>query len=138
MKIQPGGGTSELRHEPRRGTSRVVRGVLVASGLAVMAACSPTSPGTAPLDGGKTDSGDKADGAAGGLAFQPSNVTLASIMAQVAKAEDEEITGGCSSIGISTLTPLRTCTKSPITLTEETTDKLQPYGTLHVALIVVK
>ena len=98
------------------------------------AACSPTSPGTTPADGGQSDSSGVTDAAAGGLTFQPSNVTLASVMAQMANAQDEEITGGCSSIGISTLDPARTCTMSPITMTTEpTTTGPQPVG-----LIVVK
>jgi hypothetical protein len=102
-------------------------------------ACPPTSTGTTPQDGGdmgagNPDSSAVTDGPTGGLAFQPSNVTVASVMAQIASAQDEEIMGGCSSIGISTRPPIGSCTQSPITMTtEQTTAGPQP-----VALIVVK
>ncbi len=102
--------------------------------LALLAAgCSPTSPGTTQ-EGGTTDSSGKSDTATSGFAFQPSNVTIASVMAQVGMAQDEEITGDCDPIGIFTLDPVRTCFKSPITKTTEPTTA----GPQPVALIVVK
>ena len=107
---------------------------LLTVGLSILMACSPSSPsGTSDSGGGgKTDA--KGDGGTTS-GFQPSNITLASIMAQAGMAADEDVEN--SSCGVQTIsTNLGTflCFTSPVTMTTE------PFGsgTQPVALLVVK
>ena len=62
MKMQPQRRSANPRLEPRRALSRAVRGVLAGGGLAVVTACSPSSSGMTPPDGGETDSAGRCHG----------------------------------------------------------------------------
>lgn len=100
--------------------------IVAASGLA-LAACSSSSGTAPPADGGPlVDTGSTT----GVLSFQPSNITMADITAQVAQAQDEDVTASCQ-IQTDPVSPDTDCFTSPIVAAT------QPDGT-PINLVVVK
>lgn len=104
-----------------------------AMNLAVVAAtlggCSSSNATTSNADAGSVMDTDSA-GQAGPLPFQPSNVTMAAVAAQVGQAQDEDVTDACE-IQTDPTAPDTDCFTSPVVAA------MQPDGT-PINLVVVK